>query len=167
MEVTGTVNGNVYTYKVSDDMAKNFPGPNVLTFTFKDMASAGSRFARPEYKGGVTKKVFLVYFEPKSADKNHTPWAVAGAAQTVTAGDLVTLNGSGSDDSDKDAITLKWTQMSGPQVALSDAAGAKPTFTAPDVAKPTVLKFYLTVTDPSGLSDMGVTRVLVNPKKNK
>ena len=52
--------------------------------------------------------------------------------------------------------------MSGPTVSLSDASSAKPTFTAPKVSEPTVLKFYLTVTDPGGLSDVGVVRVKVD-----
>jgi hypothetical protein len=162
-EFPGNIYGNTYTYTVSADMAKYFPGPNVLTFEFKDMEPSTSQFAEPEYKGGHTKKVLLVYFEPADASSNHTPWAMTGAPQTVTGGATVTLDASGSDDSDKDAITYQWTQESGPAVTLSDAAGVKPTFVAPKVTAPTVLKFYLKVTDPGGLSDMGVVRVLVNP----
>lgn len=162
-EFPGTINNNVYTYTVEDDMAKNFPGPNVLTFTIKDLASSGSAYSYPTYKGGHTKKVLLVYFEPRDANSNHTPWAVAGSPQTVKSGQNVTLDGSGSDDTDKDIIKYQWTQVSGPTVSLSGATSAKPAFTAPSVSETTILKFYLTVTDPGGLSDKGVVRVKVDP----
>lgn len=159
----GTINGNEYTYTVDEEMAESFPGPNVLTFEIKDLAKAGSFFTRPEYKGGMAKKVLLVYFETADADPNHNPWAVAGSPQTVAAGQAVTLDGSGSDDTDLDPITYSWEQVSGPAVTLSDAAAVQPTFTAPAVSEPTVLKFYLTVSDPAGLSDAGVVRVKVDP----
>jgi hypothetical protein len=161
-EFPGTINNNVYTYTVEDDMAKNFPGPNVLTFEIKDLAPSTNPYSYPKYKGSVTKKVLLVYFEPKDASTNHTPWAVAGSPQTVKSGQNVTLDGSASDDTDKDQIKYQWTQVSGPKVSLSGATSAKPSFTAPNVSEPTILKFYLTVTDQGGLSDSGVVRVKVN-----
>ncbi len=161
-EFPGYINGNVYSYTVEDEMAKNFPGPNVLTFEIKDLASGSNPYSYPKYKGGTAKKVLLVYFEPRSASSNHTPWAMAGSPQTVKSNQKVTLDGSGSDDTDKDSIKFQWKQVSGPTVSLSDASSAKPTFTAPKVSEPTVLKFYLTVTDPGGLSDVGVVRVKVD-----
>ncbi|MBP5166460.1 MAG: hypothetical protein ILP09_04300, partial [Oscillospiraceae bacterium] len=162
-EFPGFIYGNTYSYTVEDAMAENFPGPNVLTFYIKDTVSNGNFFMMPEYKGGLTKKVLLVYFEPKDADKNHTPWAVTGH-QTVTAKDTVTLDASASDDTDGDKISFEWVQVDGPDVKLSDAAAAKPTFTAPKVKEPTLLKFYVTVSDPRGLKDVAVARVLVNPE---
>lgn len=162
-EFPGYIYGNVYTYTVTEDMAKNFPGPNVLTFEIKDIISSSNPFLLPEYKGGHTKKVLLVYFETSDSDPNHTPWAVAGPHQTVKSGETVTLDASGSDDTDKDPITYRWTQESGPEVTLSSTGALKPTFTAPNVSEPTVLKFYLKVTDPGGLSDLGVVRVTVEP----
>jgi cytochrome c5 len=162
-EFPGTIYGNVYSYTVEEDMAKYFPGPNVLTFVIKDLAPSSSPFTYPEYKGGETKKVLLIYFEPADADPNHTPWSMAGNAQTVSSGTLVTLDGSGSDDTDKDPISYQWTQAGGTSVVLSDPTAAKPAFTAPKVTEPTILKFYLKVTDPGGLSDVSVVRVKVNP----
>lgn len=164
-EFPGSINGNVFTYTVEDDMTKNFPGPNVLTFKVKDLdKSSSSSFSMlPKYKGGEAKKVLLVYFEPRGSSSNHTPWAIAGSPQIVNSGANVTLNGSGSDDTDKDPIKFKWSQVSGPTVELSDNTSDKPSFTAPKVSTPTILKFYLTVTDPGGLSDVGVVRVQVNP----
>lgn len=64
------------------------------------------------------------------------PTADAGTNQLVTAGALVTLDGSLSDAGPSpDTITgYIWTQLSGTSVALSDTSAVKPTFTAPDVA---------------------------------
>jgi hypothetical protein len=66
---------------------------------------------------------------------NTAPVADAGPDQTVTAGDLVTLDGTGSMDPDGDSLTYDWTFTSKPggsTAALSGAATSGPTFT-PDV----------------------------------
>ncbi|NLL38342.1 MAG: hypothetical protein GX254_01975 [Clostridiales bacterium] len=162
-EFPGYIYGNIYSYTVTEDMAKYFSGPNVLTFEIKDIVPSPNPFLSPEYKGGHTKKVLLVYFETADSNPNHTPWAVAGPHQTVKSGETVTLDASASDDTDNDPITFEWSQVSGPTVELSTTTGVKPTFTAPQISEPTVLKFYLKVTDPGGLSDMGVVRITVNP----
>ena len=79
---------------------------------------------------------------------NDAPVADAGVAQTVTAGDPVTLSGSGSDPDTGDSIeTYIWTQIGEPTVILTDADAATATFTAPTVA--TVLTFTLVVNDGS------------------
>lgn len=62
---------------------------------------------------------------------NHAPAADAGADRTVAAGTMVQLDGTSSRDPDGDQLTYAWTQTSGPAVTVSDAAGARPTFTAP------------------------------------
>jgi len=64
---------------------------------------------------------------------NVAPVANAGAAQNVTTGTLVTLDGSASSDANSDALTYAWTLTSKPEgssAALSSTASAKPTFTA-------------------------------------
>ena len=78
---------------------------------------------------------------------NQPPVAEAGDAQSVIADAVVTLDGSATDP-DGDALTYSWTQTSGTNVTLNDAAIAGPTFTAPATAA--VLIFELTVTDDSG-----------------
>jgi hypothetical protein len=59
------------------------------------------------------------------------PIANAGPNQTVTAGTLVTLNGSGSSDPNVPALplTFAWKQTFGPAVTLTGATTATPTFT--------------------------------------
>lgn len=63
----------------------------------------------------------------------------------VTAGDFVTLNGSGSFDPDGDSITFSWAQLLGDPVTLSFATPSMPTFTAPATSQEMV--FQLSVTD--------------------
>lgn len=71
-----------------------------------------------------------------SADGNSTPIADAGADQTVLVGNIVSLDGSNSSDSDQDLLSFSWSQSSvpaGSQVALNNPQISQPQFTA-DVA---------------------------------
>jgi PKD domain len=79
---------------------------------------------------------------------NHPPVADAGDDQTVAEGVPVQLNGSRSYDPDSDPLTFSWQQIDGPAVALTDATGARPSFTAPLVGRDgATLTFQLTVSD--------------------
>ena len=88
-----------------------------------------------------------------SSTPNTAPVADAGVDQSVTEGDTVTLNGTGSTDADGDPISYQWTQTAGTTVTLSSTTAAQPTFTAPTPATdPETLTFQLVVndgTDPS------------------
>jgi hypothetical protein len=66
---------------------------------------------------------------------NQPPVADAGPDQTVRLGSLVTLNGGGSFDPDNGPgpLGFSWTQTAGPDVPLTGANSATPTFT-PTVA---------------------------------
>ena len=67
---------------------------------------------------------------------DRAPVANAGAAQAVTIGTAVTLDGTGSTDADNDPLTYQWTlgtRPVGSASALSRSTAARPTFT-PDVA---------------------------------
>jgi hypothetical protein len=81
------------------------------------------------------------------ATGNLPPLANAGPDQTVTTGQVVTLNGTGSSDPNGDPLTYSWCLRGRPQgstATLNGANTARPTFT-PDVAGSYVL--CLTVND--------------------
>lgn len=92
----------------------------------------------------------------------HAPVADAGADQTVTGGDAVTLDGSKSSDPDNDKLTFTWTQTAGFIVPLADAATAKPSFTTPEVFKDTLFSYKLTVSDGTATAEDSVD-ILVKP----
>lgn len=94
------------------------------------------------------------------------PVAQAGGNQSVTSGETVRLNGSGSFHPDGLALTYRWTQTSGRSVSLSYANTAQPRFTAPIVTSGgSTLIFELTVSDPNGLtsSDTCLVQVTAPP----
>lgn len=98
---------------------------------------------------------------------NHPPVATA-TDQKVTGPATVTLDGSASTDPDGDAITYKWTQVSGPTVTLNNSTSAKATFNAAAVTSDQTLAFRLTVTDAKGLSNaIDVEVVNKAPKANQ
>ena len=90
---------------------------------------------------GKNKEKWLIPFP------NKQPVAEAGVARNVEAGSTVELDGSKSADPDKDPLKYRWRQIIGPDVELSDPDAITPTFTAPDVDRPTMLVFELTVDD--------------------
>ena len=97
---------------------------------------------------------------------NQFPIANAGAAQDVTTGATVTLDGSGSSDPDNDALTYSWTHTStdggapSPLITLTNPTTASPTFTADTAA---VLVFTLRVTDGTDGSTGTVTITVTAP----
>ena len=91
---------------------------------------------------------------------NDPPIANAGADQTVAEGATVTLDGSGSSDSEGENLTYAWTQVGTPMVSLSGENTAAPTFTAPaDLLNDATLEFSLVVND--GESDSAAATVTI------
>ncbi len=82
-------------------------------------------------------------------DSANTPPTVnAGANQTVTEGDTVSLNGTASDTDTEDTLTYAWTfNNTALGIALADASALDTTFDAPNVAADTPVLFTLTVSD--------------------
>ena len=102
---------------------------------------------------------FITDFE--SAGENQYPFADAGGDQIVAPGDLVTLDGSNSHDSDGTVEGYLWAQTEGTAVTLSDTEPEDgiATFTAPSVDGNVVLTFSLTVED--NLGDTGTDLVSI------
>ena len=95
------------------------------------------------------------------------PIANAGPGQRVASATLVTLDGSASSDPAGLPLTFVWSQASGLSVTLSDAAAAKPTFTAPAIAPglpAASLTFTLVVSDAKASSAPASVTVTVDPQ---
>lgn len=98
---------------------------------------------------------------------NHAPIATA-ADQMVTGPATVTLDGSASTDPDGDAITYKWTQVSGTSVNITNSTNARATFNVAAVTSNQTLVFRLTVTDAKGLTSTADVQVVNKaPKANQ
>lgn len=90
-----------------------------------------------------------VYVPPSNA----VPVANAGLDQAdIEPWTTVTLDGSGSTDSDGTITSYAWTQDAGTTVTLSSASVVSPTFTAPASIAGETLTFRLVATDNQGSS---------------
>ncbi|QZD90975.1 autotransporter domain-containing protein [Qipengyuania aurantiaca] len=121
-------------------------GPNV---TLSDPASAMPTFTAPAATGAEQVLVFNLTVSdgvanpPNSvvqidqvtiriaAATNLAPIADAGTGGTITAGQTVTLDGTGSSDPEGDAISYTWTQVSGTNVTINSPNSATASFVAP------------------------------------
>ncbi len=138
-------------------------GPSV---SLSDDSAVRPTFVSPEAAaGGITLAFSLTVtdtFGYQDIDScvvvvtvdNLPPTAAAGVDQTVTEGEVLSLDATGSEDPDGTIVSYGWHQTAGPAVSLSAANVAQPTFSAPDVgSQGESLTFKLTVTDDQGLQD--------------
>ncbi|MCB2148048.1 MAG: PKD domain-containing protein [Deltaproteobacteria bacterium] len=103
-----------------------------------------------------------VSYTPAAVVLNQAPTAVAGQNQSVDEGTSVTLDGSGSGDTDGTIVGYQWVQTGGAGISLNNAASAQASFTAPVVGiDGGTLTFSLTVTDDDGSSSASTTTVSV------
>ncbi len=78
---------------------------------------------------------------------NQQPSARITGTLVYTAGQTITLDGSGSFDPDGDTLSYQWTKTEGPDTALSEASTATLSFVAPAVSSTTRFTYKLTVED--------------------
>jgi uncharacterized protein len=93
-------------------------------------------------------------------NKDAPPTVSAGAAATTSAGRVVTLTGTATDDKNVGAVS--WTQISGPTVTLTGADTNTATFLAPAVTAATTLTFQFAAADAGGKTAVSTTTVTVN-----
>ena len=100
-----------------------------------------------------------------NSQTNRVPTADAGEDQTVTEGDTVRLNGSGSFDADGDALSYAWSQVDGPEtVLLEGAATVQAQFEA---SEPGIYEFQLVVHDGEVASGPNSVTVTVESSGNQ
>jgi len=162
--------GNTVTLDAS---GSSDPDGDELTFTWVQIAGPtvsinDDTFNAPQVSSETTLTFELTVNDGELTDtdtvtiivqtnvSNSAPNANAGNDQTVSSGDTVTLNASGSSDPDDDELTFTWTQVSGPDVSINNG-----TFTAPQVSAATTLVFQLTADD-GKLTDTDTVSVIVN-----
>ena len=108
---------------------------------------------------------YIEYTGGGSAKK--PPTVQAGADKTVTTGESVSIEGSASDP-DGQVASLKWSQVSGPAVSLSNTDSWVVQFTAPE--NEGTIRLRLSVTDNDGLTSSDDVTVVVEapaPAPNK
>ena len=151
-------------------------GTPALTLSGNNTAS--TQFETPHVKAATDLEFRLtvtdVHGSPNAVDLTLTlqdnlsnlPVSVPGPNQSVGEGAPVTLDGSHSTDPNGDDLSYKWTQMTGPDVILSNPDAAITTFRAPDVQTDTSLEFSLNVTDVDGSHADTVTVMVQNLHTN-
>jgi len=95
--------------------------------------------------------------------QNSAPVANAGTNQTILlSGGSMTLDGSGSSDSDGVIATYAWSQVSGPAVSISNESAAVASVAIPARTGTAVYVFALVVTDNDGASSTGQVSITQN-----
>ncbi|SMF94284.1 REJ domain-containing protein [Methylomagnum ishizawai] len=135
-----------------------------------DAATATPSFAAPTGGDGVLEfQLVVLDNDGASSDADsvritvrNKPLAVAGDDRSASPQETLTLDGSASQDPQGQALGYQWTQVAGPQAALSDAHAARPSLTVPVAAANTQMSFQLVVTDPDGnASDPAVVNIMI------
>ncbi len=97
---------------------------------------------------GVTTEMDSVLV---TVNQNEAPISSAGPDQTVTKGQIVTLDGNGSTDPDNgpNLLSYSWTQVSpaSPLLSITGENQVQANFDAPDVTMQQVFVFQLMVSD--------------------
>lgn len=158
--VTGYMLSESETAPTADDPNWSADAPASYTFATAAVHTlyAWARDAAGNVSAGVGAQVDTT---PSQQHTNEPPVASAGEDQTITEGQAVTLDATGSTD-DVAIISYAWVQLDGPggapvdanaseSVVLSDPSGATTHFVTPAVGvNGANLVFELTVTDGDG-----------------
>ncbi|MGH7595926.1 MAG: PKD domain-containing protein, partial [bacterium] len=135
-----------WTQTAGPAVTLNNPNNAVTTFTTPTVFLNQTLTFRLQVSDGMLADMDLVTVTVLN-NINESPVAHAGPDQTVAAGVLVTLDGTGSSDPNNQTLTFQWTQISGVAVTLNNPAMAQPTFIAPSIVTGVVLGFQLQVSD--------------------
>jgi len=168
-----------YAWTQTKGPSVGLSSPSAAATTFQAPA-AGTSGVELVFQLTVTDSAGLTAASECTIHVNEQPpVAVAGPDQTVTETTMVTLNGSGSSDSDDVIKSYQWTQLNATpstKVQMTNAGKAIATFKAPAVGESgTSLDFQLKVTNKHGFSSTDTCIVniswdqppIANPGKNQ
>ncbi len=159
---TATVNGanldpddRRVTWLVADTSIATVSAQGVLTGVAEGQTTVTAKSDFDNTKSGTATIVVT--------GTNDPPIANAGSDQSVSFGELVTLDGTASSDPDGDPLTFQWAFASTPagsNVTLNNANTATPSFTT-DADTLGTYELILTVTDNKGASDTDTVAITV------
>ena len=152
-----------------------------ITLTFNDCSTGQVEYDIPSINRQGTVPIQRIVNDnvircEQSVDTavNAPPVAEAGANQVVLGGSLVNLVGERSTDADGPLKSVRWEQLSGPQVSLLSATSLNARFIAPDVSgtpdnpdAATSLSFRLIVWDEQEVFDIDTVTISVQPANLK
>ena len=159
--------GSIVSYQWAALVALNLPGESSTRLQNANTARATYVAETPNNPNQLSARTFkrftLTVTDNRGAtstdnldvyvgsDASNLPPSVnAGPNRTVSAGESVDLDGTGSTDSDGTIQSYFWTQSSGPQVLLKDNITSTPTFIAPSLQEKSSLVFKLECIDDDG-----------------
>ena len=100
---------------------------------------------------------------PDAGPGNRPPLANAGPDLAASSGQPLSIDGTGSMDPDRDRLTFRWTQLSGPAVVLQGGSSATPSLIAPQVAVSSLVELQLWVSDGRGGSATDSMKFTIAP----
>ena len=113
------------------------------TFTAPDVREPATLTFEVEVSDGQTTSTETVEVNVDPVG----PTADAGPDQVVAETDVVALSAAESSTGGDSDVTYTWRQVGGPEVELSDADTAQPTFAAPNITETADLTFEVQVSD--------------------
>lgn len=151
---------------------RQIAGPSVV---LDDDAQDVATFVAPEASEVPAALVFeLEVRQGEEVDRDETMVVVraaratvvtadAGPDQTVTGGETVALDGTGTTVRPPQALSFSWIQVSGPDVTLDGAETATPDFVAPTPEAVTLVLVFEMTAATSDASDSDTVTVNVTP----
>ncbi len=169
-DANGSIVSYAWTQSTGEPVTLSDPARPSTSFTAP--ASAGALtfvLTVTDDDGQTASSTVVVTVQAKDkGSKNRPPVVDAGPDRAVSARATVTLQGTASDP-DGTAVSVSWTQVSGPRaIDINSNAALQAFFTAPDVEKDELYVFRLTGSDGSlAASDSVVVTVQAKDKGDK
>jgi len=168
----GTIASYAWTQTSGTGVVITNANQPIASFTAPNVdAQLGFQFTVIDNDGAANSRSLIVNTtrEAPVIVENQAPVANAGSDQTIDEKTLISLNGNASNDPDGTIVSYSWVQISGGNVAISNANQAVASITGPDVETDTPLTFQLTVTDNEGASSSDTTVLLIQdvPEPNR